>query len=137
VNKKPTKADSPGARLRALRIARGLSQQALAQRVGVTQGAISQFELGNTAGLKHSTLMAIVKELQTNAQYLFKGKNSAVDSAAQEDVTLDERELLYYWRALDDEQRRMVMAMVRAAVREHKPSIADPFVKIALVASKK
>ena len=129
MNKKQVNPDTPGARVRALRIANGLSQKALAKKIGVTQGAVSQFELGNTTGLKHNTFLAMVRVLQTNAQYIFKGQKLPGDGTARESVSLDERELLHYWRNLDPDTQLMVMAMVRSAVKEHKPSIADPFLR--------
>jgi len=122
--------------VRALRITNGWSQKVLAEKLGVTQGAVSQFELGNTTGLKHDTMLAMVRVLQTNAQYIFKGQKLPGEGTARESVSLDERELVHYWRNLDADTQRMVMAMVRTAVKEHRPSIADPFIRKPVQAEK-
>lgn len=122
--------------MRALRITNGWSQKVLAEKLGVTQGAVSQFELGNTTGLKHDTMLAMVRVLQTNAQYIFKGQKLPGEGTARESVSLDERELVHYWRNLDADTQRMVMAMVRTAVKEHRPSIADPFIRKPVQAEK-
>lgn len=45
-----------GARLRELRLASGLSQEALAERCGVGQGRISQWESGTNAPLITQTV---------------------------------------------------------------------------------
>jgi transcriptional regulator with XRE-family HTH domain len=127
MNKKPTKPDTTGARIRVLRIARGLSQAELAKMCGVTQAAISQIELNLTRGLKGDTLLLLLKVLDTNSNYLLQGRNSPGGVGATEPVTLDERELLAHYRSLDDAMRRTIMRMVRAAVIDPKPSAADPF----------
>lgn len=127
MNRKPVKANSPGARIRTLRIANGLSQAALAKKIGVTQGAVSQIELGDTSALKHSTIAGLVDALHTTARYIMRGEEGAHAADMRETVTLDERELLHYWRSLDRPTQLTVMRMVRGAVAEFKPSVANPF----------
>jgi transcriptional regulator with XRE-family HTH domain len=64
-----------GARLRRLRVARGLSCTQLASRVGVTESAIRQMESGQTKIASFITGLRIAKELSTTAWYLAVGGN--------------------------------------------------------------
>jgi HTH-type transcriptional regulator/antitoxin HipB len=62
-----------GDRIRQLRTARGWSQSELAGRVGVTVGAISQWELGSTKNIKLETFIKLCDELATDFHYLIFG----------------------------------------------------------------
>lgn len=68
--------DGFGARLRQLRIARGLTCTQLASRVGVTESAIRQMENGQTKIASFVIGLRIAKELGTTAQYLAHGSDS-------------------------------------------------------------
>lgn len=71
-----------GERLRRLRVARGLSCAHLAQRVGVTEGAIRQMESGQTKMASFVIGLRLAKELDTGAWYL---ANGVPDDAAAHD----------------------------------------------------
>ena len=62
-----------GDRIRQLRQARDLSQSQLADRVGVTAGAISQWENGLTKNIKLETFLRLCEELGTVPHYLIFG----------------------------------------------------------------
>lgn len=62
-----------GERIRLLRQARGWSQTELAEKVGVTGGAISQWELGGTKNIKLETFLRLCSELGTQPHYLIFG----------------------------------------------------------------
>jgi transcriptional regulator with XRE-family HTH domain len=62
-----------GDRIRLLRQAKGLSQAQLGERVGVTAGAISQWENGLTKNVKLQTFLTLCEELGTNPHYLIFG----------------------------------------------------------------
>lgn len=62
-----------GDRIKLLRQAKGLSQSQLADRVGVTGGAISQWENGATKNIKLQTFLALCEELGTTPHYLIFG----------------------------------------------------------------
>lgn len=64
-----------GDRIRILRVARGLTQEQLAKRSGVTKSAVSQWEDGSTKNLKLQTFMLVLEALQTDADYLIFGEN--------------------------------------------------------------
>jgi len=71
-----------GERLRRLRIAREVSCAQLAQRVGVTEGAIRQMESGQTKMASFVIGLRLAKELGTDAWYLANGV--ADDAQAQD-----------------------------------------------------
>jgi transcriptional regulator with XRE-family HTH domain len=68
-----------GARLRRLRIARGLSCTQLASRVGVTESAIRQMENGQTKIAGFVNGLRIAEELGTTAWYLAGGRTGDED----------------------------------------------------------
>lgn len=65
--------DSMGSRIRQLREAKGLTQPALGKMVGVTKGAVSQWENGSIANIKLKTVLKLCEILGTDLQYLVHG----------------------------------------------------------------
>ena len=76
------RVESFGERLRRLRLDRGVSCAQLAQRVGVTEGAIRQMESGQTKIASFVIGLRLAKELGTDAWYLANGV--ADDGAAHD-----------------------------------------------------
>lgn len=66
--------DTIGDRIRQCRLARGLTQLQLATLVGVTKGAVSQWELGGVKNVKLETFLKLVEVLHTSAEYLVSGE---------------------------------------------------------------
>lgn len=62
-----------GERIRTLRESKGWTQQDLAERVGVSREAVSQWEIGPTKNIKNVTFLALLKELGTTYEYLMFG----------------------------------------------------------------
>ena len=67
------RVESFGERLRRLRLDRGVSCAQLAQRVGVTEGAIRQMESGQTKIASFVIGLRLAKELGIDAWYLANG----------------------------------------------------------------
>lgn len=65
--------ETMGERIRTLRQARGWSQGQLADRVGVTTGAVSHWENGATKNIKLQTFLSLCSELATTPHYLIWG----------------------------------------------------------------
>lgn len=59
-------------RMKELREALGLSQEALGSRVGVTRGAISRIE-GGTNGVTTAMVMSLCREFNVNEEWLRNG----------------------------------------------------------------
>jgi DNA-binding Xre family transcriptional regulator len=60
-------------RIKLLRVARGWSQVQLAEKVGVTSGAVSQWESGLTENIKLKTFLRLCEELGTDTHFLIFG----------------------------------------------------------------
>ena len=70
-----------GARIAAARRAAGLTQQALAEAVGVTRSAVAQWETGR-AGQLRGNLARIAATLGVSAAFLFEGGSGRGDGEA-------------------------------------------------------
>jgi DNA-binding transcriptional regulator YiaG len=78
--------ETMGERIRQLRKARGLTQEAFARRVGVTKSAVSQWEDGSTKNLKLATFLLVCEILVTDAEYLIWGDDRAPSGGAAKKV---------------------------------------------------
>ncbi len=100
-----------GTRIRAVRLAQGLTQEQLARAVGVTRSAVAQWETGR-AGQVGGNLTRIAQVLGTNAAFLLSGEQDA--GAAPLPLRGDEMALLRAYRDCTPEDRAL---LVRTAVR--------------------
>lgn len=66
-----------GKRIKLLREAKGLSQQDLADRLGITRGAVVHWETGRTKNIKNETMLELVHILGTDQEYLLFGPDRA------------------------------------------------------------
>ena len=69
----PPNMDTLGKRVRGLRKTQGLTQTQLAQKVSVSQSAISDIESGDTKVILGPTMTALCAALRTNAEWLQTG----------------------------------------------------------------
>lgn len=65
--------ETMGERIRQRREGQGMTQAQLAKLVGVTKGAVSQWELGGTQNIKLKTWLKLLEVLHTTAEYLVSG----------------------------------------------------------------
>lgn len=73
---------SLGGRLRAVRLAAGLSQQALAEKAGLVQGTVSMLESGTRAKeTSADVLLRLAKALAVRPQWLLWGKGPMKEGA--------------------------------------------------------
>jgi|GraSoiStandDraft_1057264.scaffolds.fasta_scaffold304311_2 transcriptional regulator with XRE-family HTH domain len=113
-----------GARLRVRRRASGLSQQRLAERLGVTFQQVQKYERG-TNRIAGSTLISIAEALDTPASYfLGEGAASAVEDEAL--VNIAQRGasdlLRQYVHIRSPKVRAAVLQLVRALADELEPT---------------
>lgn len=64
---------SMGQRIKTLRESKGLTQEGLADALGVTRAAVSLWELDQTKNIKNVTMLALVQLLGTTQEYLLFG----------------------------------------------------------------
>jgi transcriptional regulator with XRE-family HTH domain len=103
----PARIAQIGARVRALRQARGLTQEAVAEALGVQPTAVTRFETG-AVGLSLTTLCELADVLGVPAGFLVGDDGPA-------GIVGDERLLLRDFRELDPAHRATVLAVLRWA----------------------
>ncbi len=102
----PTDAASVGARIRAERLARGLTQDQLAAACAVSRSAVAQWET-DRAGQLRGNISRIADALQISVEHLLHGQN------LQAGMTGDEMAMLRLYRACDGEDRAFLLRTAR------------------------
>ena len=100
-------------RFKTLRIARGLTQAEMAQRLGVTPSAYAMYERGEREpGME--TIVAISNILQVDINILLGIKNPPPDEV--ERLTDGERTLLDLFRSASPYQREIILQLLAAKI---------------------
>ena len=102
-----------GARIRAERRDRGLTQDELARRIGVSRSAVAQWETGRTGQIT-GNLSRIAAALEVSVEFLVYGQDTR---AAAEVRQGDELALLRLYRECDPEDRQMLLRTARRLAR--------------------
>jgi transcriptional regulator with XRE-family HTH domain len=108
-----TPTTTPGERLRAARLERGLTQEALAAELGVSRSAVAQWET-DRAGQIRGNLLRIADVLGVSLEYLLHGDDKRAPAQA---ATGDELALLRLYRELSPEDRAMLLTTARRLAR--------------------
>ena len=109
--------NSIGSRIKALRLRRGLKQEALAQMAGITQGSLSLIENDKTEVPAGATVAGLCRALRTTPEFIIAG---AGDPDSIENAML-EHELVFLWRDLPQEARRLVLENAHSVKRAFAP----------------
>ncbi|MBU6448034.1 MAG: helix-turn-helix domain-containing protein [Rhodospirillales bacterium] len=107
-SKKQPPAETVGARIRALRLAAGMTQDEFADRLSVSRSAIAQWET-DRAGQIRENMEKIAKTLNTSLGYLVSGETGSLLG--------DELALIRLYRACSTEDRRMLLLTARRLAR--------------------
>jgi transcriptional regulator with XRE-family HTH domain len=107
---------SAGERIRAARVAAGLTQESLAREVGVTRSAVAQWET-DRAGQVGGNLARIAEILGVSVGHLLTGV-SAEGGASAEHAT--ELALLRLYRTCGPEDRALIMRTAHRLARQHR-----------------
>jgi transcriptional regulator with XRE-family HTH domain len=102
-----------GTRIRTTRRDRGMTQDDLAGRIGVSRSAVAQWETGR-AGQVTGNLSRIAALLEVNVEYLMHGDDKR---AAAEVRQGDELALLRLYRECEPEDRQMLLRTARRLAR--------------------
>lgn len=116
-----------GERIRARRLAMGMSQDRLAELVGVTFQQVQKYEKGINR-IAASRLYGIARALDLPISTLFEGlagcdpcKNSQRASQTEAQMTADGQRLLMLFGSIaDDSARRLLLVLAQAVAAEHK-----------------
>jgi transcriptional regulator with XRE-family HTH domain len=106
-----------GTRIRAARRDRGLTQDELAEQVGVSRSAVAQWETGRT-GQVTGNLSRIAGVLQVNVEYLMYGDDKRASGEVRQG---DELALLRLYRECDPEDRQMLLRTARRLAMPRHP----------------
>lgn len=98
-----------GERIRAARQQRGLTQEALAEAVGVTRSAVAQWETGR-AGQITGNLTRIAAVLEVSVEHLMFGNNKAAPTRAARG---DELALLRLYRECAPADQQLLLRTAR------------------------
>lgn len=104
---------SIGSRVSALRAARRISQQALADEIDVSQPTIANIERGRTKEIKGYVLDALAKALNTTAHYILKGD----ENQGGADEAAIQAELVGIWTKLPQSHRETLLQTARGLLR--------------------
>jgi transcriptional regulator with XRE-family HTH domain len=104
--RRPPTPDTVGTRIRALRLARGLTQDQLATSLDVSRSAVAQWET-DRAGQLRGNIMRIAASLGTTVEFLLQGE------LPQADITGDELAMLRLYRACDPQDRSFLLRTAR------------------------
>lgn len=72
--------ETMGDRIKQLRIAQGMTQPELAERIGVTKSAVSQWEDDSTKNIKLEVFLLLCEILRTDPKYLVWGPGRTPDN---------------------------------------------------------
>lgn len=113
-----------GERLRSRMSELGISQAALARRVGVSQQTIGRLVSGDATGSKY--LHRIARELSTTPAWLERETNDPNSDAPEAEYSADERGWIESLRALSTRERAAVVSLIRAlSASEAAPTLHD------------
>lgn len=108
---------SIGSRLKQARLAQGQTQEELAKAVGVTKGAIGNYETG-VSSPKESILIKLMDELEVDANFLYQDyvqfeRAKGNISSISETVKSDEVTLLQAYRLLNSEGKKLAIQTIQ------------------------
>lgn len=102
-----------GIRIRTARLGRALTQDQLADQVGVSRSAVAQWETGR-AGQVTGNLARIAASLDVGVDYLMYGDDKRAPAELQQG---DELALVRLYRECDPEDRQMLLRTARRLAR--------------------
>lgn len=114
-----------GEHIRESRQLSGLTQEALAKKVGVSRAAVSLWEQGHIEQLRMENLFAVADATDVNARWLALGTGTRVKWIT---LDVDEKALIDLYRAMPAVLKEHLMSITAAlAASKQEPSRAVPF----------
>lgn len=119
-----------GEKIKNARLAKGLTQEALGELLGVQKSAIAKYESGRVVNIKRSTLQKISDILGIRpAELITDIEKDPVETAEKHAAILldkDFSELYEDFQLLDEAQRKIVKDLVRNLAATKKGSLVAP-----------
>ena len=111
-----------GNRLKEARINKGLTQEELAQIVGVTKGAIGNYE-SEVSSPKENILIKLMQTLDVDANFLFQ---DLVGAAPDVSLSQDEKSLLADYRSLSKEGKEYILQTMDMVKEKYPKNVSVP-----------
>ena len=122
-----------GGRIQAARLSKGLTQEQLAKAIGVSKGAISQWEANTIENLKAPHLMKLSEALEVSARWLWDYKNkdgTILPMGRPTHLEPDVSGLVETFKLLEPQFRDLLLDDAQKYLRRsapQKPSRANPY----------
>lgn len=106
-------------RIKELRQQRGLTLEQVATIVGVGKSTVRKWETGMIANMKRDKIASLAMALGTTPAYLMGWEENEEEKEIPGEIVLteDEENLLNLFRLVPEQNRAMVLEMIRAAVK--------------------
>ena len=125
-----------GGRIQAARLAKGLTQQQVADLVGVSKGAISQWESGKIEDLKADNILKLADVLEVSARWIWHYKDASgkvIPMGRPTRLDPDESALIETFKLLEPRMQDAILdkanEYLRLSASQQKPSRANPYPK--------
>lgn len=117
-----------GEKIRIARLAKGLTQEALGELLGVQKSAIAKYESGRVVNIKRSTLKKISDVLGIRPAELIIEEKPIETAELHAEIIMDEEYVNMYenFKLLDDAQRKIVVDLVNSLAATKKGSLVAP-----------
>lgn len=110
-----------GERIREARSRAGMTQRTLAELVGVSASAVTQWESGSTKGLKPDNLFSVADALRVSPRWLAIGRNDTIAQGQQLEEPQPayssgpgpQQQLLELWLRANDITRRKILRIAQ------------------------
>lgn len=102
-----------GDRLKELRRERSLSQEIVAQSIGITRSAYSHYEINNRQPV-YETLIKLASFFEVTTDFIIDGDNRGAEPQVAEDTA----EIIRLLNSMDDDKRKESIDKMLDAIRE-------------------
>jgi transcriptional regulator with XRE-family HTH domain len=102
-----------GDKIKAARIAKGMTQEELGKHLGLQKSAIAKYENGRVVNIKRSTLKKISEVLDIRAAELISDEQK---QPINDELSPVQKELLDYVRNMSEEQAAGLLALLKGTL---------------------
>ena len=101
-------------RIKEQRIAKGLTQEELGEKLGLKKSAIAKYENGRVENIKRSVIKKMAKALECSPTYLlgYDAEYTIDDFVELKQLPEEERELLKAYRAASDDRKEAIRLLL-------------------------
>ena len=102
---------NPGARIKQLRLSKGMTLEELGDRVGVGKSTVRKWETGAIANMRRDKIANLAEALDTTVSDIMGiEEKHAMSSISFDSFSSTERQLISAWRQAAEKDRRIVAA---------------------------